>query len=363
MKEIKIQLKSADNAYPIIIGINLLRNLVGELKRRPIFANKYIIITDSGVRFLYGEKLLRLLKRAGLDSLLLSFKEGEKNKNLETIRFLYDKLLKRKVGRDSVIVSLGGGTAGDISGFVAATLYRGIPYIQVPTTLLSQIDSSIGGKVGMNHALGKNLIGAFWQPKAVYIDIDTLKTLPRREFLNGLAEAIKCAAISDEALFLFLQRNLEKIFKQDAGILEKLISRCCQIKAAVVQKDERESGPRKILNFGHTIGHAIESLAGYRLAHGEAVAIGMVAESKIAEKIGLIERTDTLAIIRLIGKTGLPVKTPANILSGKIIEKTKFDKKNIGGVPKYSLPCGIGKVRYGIKVEEKLIKSVLKEMR
>ncbi len=363
MKKIKVQFKSVCNSYPIMIGKNLLRSFSGDLKRGPVIANKYIIITDSKVRFLYGESLLNFFKNARLNCSLLFFGEGEKNKSLKTVRYLYDKLLKWRIGRDSVIVSLGGGTVGDIAGFVAATLYRGIPYIQIPTTLLSQIDSSVGGKVGINHSFGKNLIGAFWQPKAVYIDIDTLKTLPRKEFLNGLAEAIKCAVIADEKLFSFLEKNLGKIFKQDAGVLEKLISRCCEIKVEIVQKDEKESGPRKILNFGHTIGHAIESLSDYRLAHGEAVAIGMMAESKIAEKIGLMKKVEAQAISRLIGKTGLPVKIPKNLSPKKIIEKTKFDKKSAGGVPEYALPSRIGEAQYGIKVEEKLINSVLKEMR
>jgi len=273
---------------------------------------------------------------------------------------LEDRLFSLGCSRDTVIVAFGGGVTGDLSGFVAATYMRGVPFIQIPTTLLSQVDSSIGGKVGVDHPTGKNLIGAFYPPEKVYIDIDLLNTLPREELINGIAEIIKASIIKDKTLFEYLEKNIEKVINLEDKFIENAIISSLKVKAKVVELDEKESGLRKILNFGHTIGHAIELLSDFKIPHGRAVGIGMVVETLISEKIDLLNSKDKDRILKLIDKSELLV-SPFKFSPDEIIKKTILDKKSRKGVVEYSLVKGIGDAVYGINVEDKIIKESLLE--
>jgi len=351
--------KQADNSYDILIGSGLLSKVPSDLKKSKL-GNKYAIITDTNVEKLYAKDFLRNFVMNRLDTYLLRFNAGEQQKNRQTKAYLEDELIDFNFTRDSVVIALGGGVVGDIAGFVAATFNRGIPYVQVPTTLLAMVDSSIGGKVAIDHPLGKNLVGAFHQPKKVFIDLDILKTLPKREILNGLAEIIKHAVIADKEFFGFLDKNMEKILSADSKLMEKTIKRACEIKARVVEADEKESGLRKILNFGHTIGHAVEALTNFQISHGEAVSIGMVKEAQLAKELELISQKDVDKIKAILEKAGASTKLPIGIRHKDIIKKTLLDKKVRGGKVEYSLPLRIGKVKHGIPVPDKIVSKVIK---
>jgi 3-dehydroquinate synthase len=286
---------------------------------------------------------------------------GEKSKRISTVENCYDQLAAHRLERKSFVVALGGGVVGDLAGFVAATYLRGIDFVQVPTTLLAQVDSSVGGKTGVNLKAGKNLVGAFYQPRLVLCDLDTLKTLPEREFRAGQAEVIKYGIIYDAKLFAQLERDLPKILKRDAKTLSGIIARCCEIKAEVVSQDETESSLRAILNFGHTIGHAIENISGYgKFLHGEAISIGQVAASKLSQRIlGLPER-EVERIENLFTRAGLPTQIKLNsVQRKKLFTAMKLDKKVSGGEIKFVLAEKIGKVVWGQKVSSVLIEEVL----
>lgn len=364
MKKIKVNLKKTeDRSYEIIIGENLLEKIPSDLKNENI-AHVYAIITDSTVASLYGEKLYREFINAELKTHLISFPAGEAHKNRETKATLEDTMLKLKVGRDGAVVALGGGVAGDVAGFVAATYNRGLPYIQIPTTLVACVDSSIGGKTGVDTPHGKNLIGAFHQPQRVYIDVNTLRTLSEKEIREGLAEVIKYGVIKDKNFFEFLEKNIESVFSFDMDVITHIVKRGCEIKGEVVELDERESNLRKILNFGHTIGHAIENLSGYTMSHGEAISIGMAAEGKIAVELGLWRKGELERLISLLKLTGLPVNLPGNTDLRQMIEAMKLDKKARSGKIEMALPEKIGEMAevdesYGIKIEEGHLLRVL----
>ncbi len=349
--------KITDNSYDIIIGTKL-DAVACEIARWNGFS-KYFIITDSNVKRLYGDEFLKTLRSNKIEVHLLSVPAGEKSKTRNTKEQLEDKLLNLKADRSSLIIALGGGMIGDLAGFVASTLLRGIPFIQIPTTLLSQVDSSIGGKVAVDHPLGKNLIGTFYQPKRVYIDVDTLKTLPQREFRNGMAEVIKYAAILDRDFFSFLENYHPKIFLHHPSSILHLIHRCCELKKMIVEKDERETGLRRILNFGHTIGHAVESLSNYKLSHGEAVAIGMMAEAKISVALGMLDQSDVERLNDLLQLYKLPTDIPSRMDTHKIIRLTFHDKKVQQGKVQYTLLEKIGKAIVGISVPLKIVERVL----
>lgn len=362
--KIHINLKNiTDNSYDIIIGTKL-SSVAGEIAKWNDVA-KYFIITDSNVRRLYGNKFLKALQSHNVEAFIISVPADEKSKTRKTKDQLEDKLLKLNADRSSLIIALGGGVIGDLAGFVAATLLRGISFIQIPTTLLSQVDSSIGGKVAVDHPLGKNLIGAFYQPKKVYIDVDTLKTLPVKEFRNGMAEIIKYSAILDNKLFSFLENNQSRITIHSArggqASLIHLIYRCCELKKMIVEKDERETGLRRILNFGHTIGHAIESLSNYKLSHGEAVAIGMVAEAKISAALGLLKQSEVVRLNNLLQLYKLPTDIPSRMDRNKIVQLTYHDKKAQQGKVQYTLLNKIGKAIVGVTVPKNIVKRVLSE--
>jgi 3-dehydroquinate synthase len=283
-----------------------------------------------------------------VDANLLSVPPGEKSKTRKTKERVEDRLLMSGAERNSTIFGFGGGVIGDLAGFVAATLHRGVPYVQIPTTLLAQVDSSIGGKVAVDHPLGKNLIGAFYQPKEVYIVAEFLATLPDREFRNGMAEVIKYAAIMDKTLFVTLEKNVGKILKRETRLLFPIVRRCCCLKKTVVELDEKESGLRRILNFGHTIAHALERMTSYRISHGEAVAIGMVAETKISASHGLLSVKECARLQRLVRAFGLPSDIPRSTDLRKLLKETLSDKKLINGVVHYTLLRQLGKAEVGI---------------
>jgi len=364
MEKIKVHLKkSEDKSYEIIIGEGILEQIPLDLKKLNL-AHSYVIITDSKVASLYGEGLLQGFKRAELRTHLISFPAGEKHKNRETKTRLEDEMLGLRMGRDSVVVALGGGVVGDVAGFVAATYNRGVPCVQVPTTVVACVDSSIGGKTGVDTTHGKNLIGSFHQPWSVYIDIETLRTLSKKEIREGLAEVVKYGIIKDETFFEFLEKEITHELSFTSDVLSHIIKRSCQIKSEVVELDEKESNLRKILNFGHTIGHAIENLSDYKISHGQAISMGMIAEGKIALEMGLWKKAEFDRLVSLLKRTGLPTEFPDYFEVSLIIDTMKLDKKSRGGRIEMALPAKLGGMAdidgsYGIKVEEGSISRIL----
>src|SRR2546427_3260601 len=299
-----------DRSYPIHVGEGILPR-AGEFLSQAGLRGKVAIVTNPTVAQLYLDAVHEALTDAGFEMIPILIPEGEEHKNLKTLASIYDRLITERLERNSCVMALGGGVVGDVAGFAAATYLRGIPYIQVPTTLLAQVDSSVGGKTGVNHQNGKNLIGAFYQPRLVLIDVEVLPTLPRREFVAGMAEVIKYGIIEDPHLFAFLEQNLAGFLALSSELVEEIIATSCAIKAKVVEKDEREEDYRSILNFGHTVGHALEALTGYgRFLHGEAVAVGMVQAASISLSQGFCDERSLGRIRQLITAAGLPSEIP-----------------------------------------------------
>lgn len=337
-----IRVELGARSYDISIERGILSS-VGKRMSLLGLKGKAAIVTNPRVGKLYGEAVSASLRSAGFEAIAITVPDGEEYKTIEVASTIYDGLIKHRMERSSAIVALGGGVIGDMAGFVAATYLRGVPFVQVPTTLLSQVDSSVGGKTGVNHPSGKNLIGAFYQPKAVFIDPDVLRTLDERELRAGLAEVIKYGVIWDEGFFSFLEENSEGLLSLNDVII-KAIERSCSIKAEVVGADETESNLRAILNFGHTFGHAIESLSGYgNFRHGEAVAIGMVLASRFSARAGLCKDADAERIKALIGMMKLPTGPPA-IKTGDWIAAMRLDKKVEGARLRFVLVNSIGRV-------------------
>ena len=335
-----------NRSYNIKIAPGLIDRVGSECARLKLAA-RCAVVTDTNVDKRYARAVFNSLATAGFAPSLTIVQPGETAKSLKTVQSCYDQLAAQRIERKSFIVALGGGVVGDLTGFLAATYLRGIAFVQVPTTLLSQVDSSVGGKVGVNLKAGKNLVGAFYQPKLVLCDLNALKTLPEREFRAGFAEVIKYGILYDAKLFAQLERHLPKILKRDQTVLSPVIARCCEIKAEVVGKDETESGLRAILNFGHTIGHAIENISGYgTYLHGEAISIGQVAAAKLSRKI-----------------FGLPVQIGLDSRKRqKLLDAMRLDKKVSGGEIKFVLAEKIGKVGWNQRVPETLIRGVLDEI-
>jgi len=356
MKEIQVGL--GERAYPILIKAGLLGEVGAFLHRQPV-AKRYGVIADRRVAELYGHQLMSGLEQAGLRAELIDFEAGEANKNLATVGALASELAGRHFDRKDGLIALGGGVAGDIVGFLASAYMRGIPFVQVPTTLLAQVDSSVGGKTGVDIPEGKNLVGSFYQPRAVFIDSRVLRSLPKAELLNGLAEVIKYGIIHDRGFFDFLASFRQAILDLDLPVLENVIKACCTIKAKVVEADETETDLRRILNFGHTIGHAVEAASGYELAHGAAVAMGMVAAARIAARESLLSSRDMEKIRDLIAAFGLPVEIPPELDRDRIKEYLKTDKKTVAGRFFFVLPVAIGKVTITDKVSEATIDAVI----
>ncbi len=363
MSTINVNLKqSIDNSYDIQIGRDMFGDLVSRLKENPI-GYSYVIVTDSNVRNLYGEKLKSLIDGISEKTLLIDFPAGEMQKTREIKTQIEDKMLEAGFGRDSALIALGGGVVGDLAGYIAATYTRGIPYIQVPTTLVACVDSSVGGKTAVDTPHGKNLIGAFYQPESVIIDVDTLTTLGPEEIREGLAEVIKYGIIADYELFELIEKRSDDIFSYDIDLLSLIVEKCCRIKGEVVENDEKESNLRKILNFGHTIGHAIENHSNYTLTHGNSISIGMVLEGRIAVNLGIWSEDDLERVRSVFIAAGLPVEIPFDIKPEKLISSMKIDKKSRGGVIEMCLPEAIGKIykidgKYSLKIDDKIIREV-----
>ena len=349
-----------NRSYDIKIAPGLIDRLGRECARLKL-GPRCAIITDTNVGKRYAKAVFNSLATAGFSPALIIVQPGEAAKSLKTVQACYNQLAVHRLERKSFIVALGGGVVGDLAGFVAATYLRGLAFVQVPTTLLAQVDSSVGGKVGVNLKAGKNLVGAFYQPRLVACDLDTLKTLPDREFRAGLAEVIKYGIIYDAKLFAVIERDLPKLLKRDPKMLAAVVARCCEIKAEVVGRDETDGGPRAILNFGHTVGHAIENISGYgRFLHGEAIAIGQIAAAKLSHAVlGLPER-DVARIENLFRRAGLP--TTVKLRAGqrpKLFAAMRLDKKVSGGEIKFVLAKRIGRVVWGQRGPENQIHQVL----
>jgi len=314
----------------IVLG-NALLHLPRIIKESVPKAARHVLISDVNVYAKHGEKLVQVLRDSGLQPFVKVLPAGEGSKNRELKAEIEDWMLSHACNRDTCVIAFGGGVVGDLTGYVAATYLRGVDFIQVPTTLLAMVDSSLGGKTGIDAPAGKNLLGAFHHPKAVFIDPTYLKTLPKREFVNGMAEIIKTAAIRDPLLFEFLERNIEDILSLEETVLRKIIMTCATIKAEVVALDDKEAGIRCILNYGHTIGHAIEALVFPDLLHGECVSIGMVMELELANIIGHLKSSSTIGrVSRLCQTYGLPVTLPKGLAPMDILTKMGLDKKNAG---------------------------------
>jgi 3-dehydroquinate synthase len=355
-----VSVQLGNRSYAVKIAPGLLQNLGGECARLKL-GDRCAIITDTNVGKKFAKPVYESLLKAGFEPVLITVPAGEAAKSLKSVQKCFDQLAAHRLERKSFIVTLGGGVVGDLAGFVAATYLRGIDFVQVPTTLLAQVDSSVGGKTGVNLRAGKNLVGAFYQPRLVLCDLDTLKTLPEREFRAGLAEVIKYGIIFDAKLFNQLERDLPKILKRDSKTLSEIVARCCEIKAEVVSQDEMESGLRAILNFGHTVGHAIENSSGYgKYLHGEAISIGQVAAAKLSQKILGLSEPNVERIKNLFARAGLPVEIKLNSARRKkLFTAMLLDKKVSGGDIKFVLAKKIGKVVWGQKVSTDSIEAVL----
>lgn len=334
-----------DRSYPIAIGPGLLDD--AELLVRYVNGRQVAIVTNTTVAPLYLEKVAAPLRAAGRDVLEIVLPDGEQYKNWESLMLIFDALLAHKCDRKTTLVALGGGVIGDLTGFAAASYMRGVPFVQIPTTLLAQVDSSVGGKTGLNHPLGKNMIGAFYQPRAVLADTNTLATLPARELAAGLAEVIKHGAILDAGFFDWLEQNMAALVARDPIALAHAIARSCEIKAEVVRRDEREGGLRAVLNFGHTFGHAIENGLGYgKWLHGEAVGCGMVMAADLSQRLGQIDAVQCARVKALVAAAGLPVAAP-DLGTARWRELMEVDKKNEGGAIRFILLKPLGSPSIG----------------
>ena len=358
MQIVKVPL--GDRSYDILIGRGLLAQL-GRRCARLKLGRRCAIISDENVAPLFAQAAQAALTAAGFEPVLITVKAGETSKSLKSVQACYDQLAGHRLERKSFIVALGGGVVGDLAGFVAATYLRGIAFVQVPTTLLAQVDSSVGGKVGVNLKAGKNLVGAFYQPRLVLCDLDTLSTLPSREFRAGLAEVIKYGIIHDPALFRQLERDLPRLLALDPKVLARVVARCCAIKAEVVGQDETESGLRAILNFGHTIGHGLEAISGYgKYLHGEAISIGQVAASRLSTTLLGFPAADADRVARIFQNAGLPTSVRlSRPQTAKLLDAMKLDKKVSAGEIKFVLAKRIGEVVWGQKVPAPLILQTL----
>ena len=323
-----------------------------------------LVVTDRNVRP-HADLIVDGLTRSGWTCGLTELEPGEKTKSVTNLSAVWDALIAQKADRRTVVIAVGGGVIGDLAGFAASSFVRGLPFVQVPTSLLADVDSSVGGKTGINHPAAKNMIGAFHQPVGVLIDTSVLETLPPREFAAGMAEVVKYGVILDGDFFSFLEQRADAIQRRDAGLLRQIIARCCRLKADVVEKDEFErTGLRAILNYGHTFAHAFEALAGYgELLHGEAVAIGMIYASRLAERLGLIDAEATRRQVSLLRAFQLPTELPAGWSHSNeaVLDRMRLDKKTIGGQLRFVLPKRLGHVEVFSDVPEQLVREVLRD--
>jgi len=336
-----ITVQLGPQSYRIAIEGGILSG-VGEQCRGVGLTGRAAVVTNPTVAALYAETVIKSLDAAGYQPLLVEIPDGESYKTSQTLNRVYDQLIAAGLDRRCFVVALGGGVVGDLAGFAAATYLRGIPFVQLPTTLLAQVDSSVGGKTGIDHPRGKNLIGAFHQPRLVLADVAALATLPEREYRAGLAEVVKYGVVLDRPFFELLEANIEQLFARDQELIGTVVARCCSLKAWVVEQDEHEAGLRAVLNYGHTLGHAFEALAGYAgLVHGEAVSIGMTLAARISLAEGLCTVAEHDRIIALLVALGLPTETPA-VEREELIAALTQDKKSRAGVIQYICNQGLG---------------------
>ena len=356
MRDVHVEL--GKDSYEILIG----RNLGAELQnfiRETGFSEKALLISDTNVGKLYGEKVLKIIRDAGLSAEIIMVPAGESSKSLKQAEQLYTAAIEHCLDRKSPIFALGGGVVGDLAGFIAATYMRGVPFVQIPTSLLAQVDSGVGGKVAVNHRLGKNLIGAFYQPRRVFMDMGTLDTLPAREIHTGLGEIVKYGVIYDADFFDFLEKNADKALSLEEMAVQHMVARSCEIKADVVSKDEKEGGLRRILNFGHTVAHAIEKETGYvRYNHGEAVAIGMIGAAYISREMGAARDEEVERLERLIKRMGLPMRA-GGCATENMYRDIFHDKKTVGGRVNWVLMKDIGNVFVTDDVPEAVVRHAM----
>ena len=361
MEKINVKIKEKSREYPIIIGssiVDLIKKFITEEHKD----KKIVIITDDKIKELCEPVLISL---RAINPYLISVPAGEQSKTRETKQKIEDMLLENKYSRDTIIIAFGGGVIGDLAGFVASTYCRGIPYIQVPTTLLAMVDSSIGGKTAVDTKYGKNLIGTFSQPDAVFADLDFLNSLPEEEFLNGLAEAIKIAITSDKELFSFIEKNSKNILAKEKDVLLHLIKSTVELKNNIVEKDEKESGLRQTLNFGHTFGHAYETYSSFKTKHGLCVSLGIAVETKIAVLDNSLKNSERERIITLLKDLNLPTKIKGTADTNRIINLMEADKKTRNHKPRFVILKEIGKIKtennnFSFEVNENIIKSSIK---
>ncbi|MFZ1914144.1 MAG: 3-dehydroquinate synthase [Dehalococcoidales bacterium] len=357
----KIDVKTGQSSYSIIIGAGIL-NQTGEKLKALGLTDKAVIVTNPVVNKLYGEIVRQSMIDAGFQPTVLEIPDGEKYKTLASAGKLYAQLAACGAERSTPVLALGGGVIGDLAGFVAATYLRGVPLVQIPTTLLAQCDSSIGGKTAVDHGPLKNEIGAFYQPKITISDIAVLQSLPQPEFCGGLAEVIKYAVIKDENFFLYLEKNLDQIKSLDNNVLEAVVAKSARVKVGFVEADEKDTGLRNMLNFGHTVGHAVESVSNFRVSHGQAVSIGMVAAAGLAVKLELMDKADAVRLKKLLQRAGLMTTLPPLEIA-PLLQAMRYDKKVQGGKIRFVLPRAIGQVFITDDVNPAAVESVLGEMR
>ena len=356
--EIRVEL--GERSYPILVGSGLRDTLAPMLTRYGL-SGTLVVITDRNVARRYLRSLSRHLSENGYEVLAITLPPGESQKSLKTAQQVYTRMLEKRVGRSSTVIALGGGVIGDLAGFIAATYQRGIGLMHVPTSLLAQVDSSIGGKTGVNHTLGKNMIGAFYQPKAVVADADFLQTLPKREIVCGLGEIVKYGVILDESLFSFIENNWQRVVRCETEAIMRVVAQCAKLKADLVSRDETEASIRVVLNCGHTVGHALEAAGNYRsLKHGEAVLMGLAAESLIARKLNLLTPANYDRIVALIRQ--LPLRFRLSVKSNNILSLIGRDKKVRSGKNRFVLPVRIGETRIVEDVNPALIREAVNSL-
>jgi len=360
MREINVNVTVRPTAYRLVIGSGLLETIAKELQEHPL-GKRYAIITDTTVAPLWAEKLEAALSSASLAFDRFVFPAGEESKNRDVKQQIEDAMMAAHYQRDGAVIALGGGVVGDLAGFVAATYMRGLPVIQIPTTTLAMADSSIGGKTAVDTPYGKNLIGAFHHPSVVYMDMEMLKTLDERNYRSGLAELIKHGFIRDPELLAYVEEHVSAIDDRENECLEKLFAMNCRVKNEVVSEDEKEQGIRQILNYGHTMGHAVEMASGLSLLHGECVAIGMAFATQIAVRKGICSSWWQNRQNQIIGAMGLPSEVPSCMDADKLIELMRMDKKTRDGQFRFVLPVSPGKVAFGVPVSEAEIREALGE--
>ncbi len=352
----RVPVTLADRSYEIVIQSGILKN-IGNVLQEVECSGRVVIVTNPIVKKLYGREVHRALTQTGFSPFFIMIPDGEQAKTMKWLDKILDALVTLRIERKDVVLALGGGVTGDVAGFAASTYLRGIPFVQVPTTLVAQVDSSVGGKTGVNHKQGKNLIGAFYQPQVVVVDPDVLKTLPSRQWMAGLAEVIKYGMIADEGFFDFLEQHVDGLRNQSGDEIPHILRRCCEIKAEVVASDERESGRRRILNYGHTVGHALEAFGHYKKwIHGEAVGLGMIQEVLMAHYLGMCSTEVVARQNDLIKRVGLPTILPTKMKFLDLWNAMQHDKKVIHGDIHCVLPTGIGEVQLVPLVRESIRK-------